>query len=162
MFLSDKAPFYFPGFSIMCVGFASVRALLHDDEYCLYFPMSVRLCSLTKQRQQNCALNLQIFMQMIAFVQSLMIRAAPPISPISSQRAGNCNLHWSLYIALEKRKVEAELLKLKLSKFYLQAVACSIRAAERCLTSVCICKRLNEAHSFIRICISISIIYNQF
>ncbi|XVE94486.1 hypothetical protein REPUB_Repub02eG0013200 [Reevesia pubescens] len=40
LFLSDRAPFYFPGFSIMCVGFAS----------------------------------------MIAFVQSLMIRAVPPIS----------------------------------------------------------------------------------
>ncbi|XVF63611.1 hypothetical protein PTKIN_Ptkin09bG0100500 [Pterospermum kingtungense] len=51
LFLSDGAPFYFPGFSIMCVGFAS----------------------------------------MIAFVQSLMIRAVPPISPISSQRVGNCN-----------------------------------------------------------------------
>ncbi|KAB2082333.1 hypothetical protein ERO13_A05G182500v2 [Gossypium hirsutum] len=48
LFLSERAPFYFPGFSIMCVGFAS----------------------------------------MIAFVQSLMIRAIPPIS---SQRVGNCN-----------------------------------------------------------------------
>ncbi|XP_022772128.1 uncharacterized protein LOC111314774 isoform X2 [Durio zibethinus] len=48
LFLSERAPFYFPGFSIMCVGFAS----------------------------------------MIAFVQSLMIRAVPPIS---SQRVGNCN-----------------------------------------------------------------------
>ncbi|XP_022751933.1 uncharacterized protein LOC111300548 isoform X2 [Durio zibethinus] len=48
LFLSERAPFYFPGFSIMCVGFAS----------------------------------------MIAFVQSLMMRA---ISPISSQRVGNCN-----------------------------------------------------------------------
>ncbi|XWS24544.1 hypothetical protein CRYUN_Cryun28dG0111900 [Craigia yunnanensis] len=48
LFLSERAPFYFPGFSIMCVGFAS----------------------------------------MIAFVQSLMIRA---IAPISSQRVGNCN-----------------------------------------------------------------------
>ncbi|XWS25955.1 hypothetical protein CRYUN_Cryun27aG0111800 [Craigia yunnanensis] len=48
LFLSETAPFYFPGFSIMCVGFAS----------------------------------------MIAFVQSLMIRA---VHPISSQRAGNCN-----------------------------------------------------------------------
>ncbi|KAG8494308.1 hypothetical protein CXB51_011611 [Gossypium anomalum] len=48
LFLSERAPFYFPGFSIMCVGFAS----------------------------------------MIAFVQSLMIRAIPLIS---SQRVGNCN-----------------------------------------------------------------------
>ncbi|KAL4334073.1 hypothetical protein GQ457_07G027340 [Hibiscus cannabinus] len=48
LFLSERAPFYFPGFSIMCVGFAS----------------------------------------MIAFVQSLMISAIPPIS---SQRAGNGN-----------------------------------------------------------------------
>ncbi|KAA3488978.1 DNA replication and repair recF [Gossypium australe] len=48
LFLSERAPFYFPGFSIMCVGFAS----------------------------------------MLAFVQSLMIRAIPPIS---SQRVGNCN-----------------------------------------------------------------------
>ncbi|GMI91366.1 hypothetical protein like AT5G42210 [Hibiscus trionum] len=48
LFLSQSAPFYFPGFSIMCVGFAS----------------------------------------MIAFVQSLMIRAIPPIS---SQRVGNGN-----------------------------------------------------------------------
>ncbi|XWS20900.1 hypothetical protein CRYUN_Cryun30bG0009100 [Craigia yunnanensis] len=48
LFLSERAPFYFPGFSIMCVGFAS----------------------------------------MIAFVQSLMIRAVPPIS---SQRVGDCN-----------------------------------------------------------------------
>ncbi|GMJ02745.1 hypothetical protein like AT5G42210 [Hibiscus trionum] len=46
LFLSDTAPFYFPGFSIMCVGFAS----------------------------------------MIAFVQSLMIRAVPPIS---SRRVGD-------------------------------------------------------------------------
>ncbi|KAK8623263.1 hypothetical protein V6N13_118151 [Hibiscus sabdariffa] len=46
LFLSDTAPFYFPGFSIMCVGFAS----------------------------------------MIAFVQSLMIRAVPPIS---GQRVGD-------------------------------------------------------------------------
>ncbi|KAE8656467.1 hypothetical protein F3Y22_tig00117000pilonHSYRG00128 [Hibiscus syriacus] len=48
MFLSERAPFYFPGFSIMCVGFAS----------------------------------------MVAFVQSLMIRAVPPIS---TQRAANGN-----------------------------------------------------------------------
>ncbi|OMP11291.1 Major facilitator superfamily, partial [Corchorus capsularis] len=48
LFLSDEAPFYFPGFSIMCVALAS----------------------------------------MVAFVQSLMIRAAPPIS---SQRTGNCD-----------------------------------------------------------------------
>ncbi|EOY15142.1 Major facilitator superfamily protein isoform 3 [Theobroma cacao] len=48
LFLSEGAPFYFPGFSIMCVGFAS----------------------------------------MIAFFQSLMIRAVPPIS---SQRVGNYN-----------------------------------------------------------------------
>ncbi|XVE69667.1 hypothetical protein DITRI_Ditri10aG0009300 [Diplodiscus trichospermus] len=48
LFLSEGAPFYFPGFSIMCVGLAS----------------------------------------MIAFIQSLMIRAVPPIS---SQRVGNCN-----------------------------------------------------------------------
>ncbi|XP_039049434.1 hippocampus abundant transcript-like protein 1 [Hibiscus syriacus] len=48
LFLSERAPFYFPGLSIMCVGFAS----------------------------------------MIAFVQSLMIRAVPPIS---TQRAGNSN-----------------------------------------------------------------------
>ncbi|XP_039055341.1 hippocampus abundant transcript-like protein 1 isoform X1 [Hibiscus syriacus] len=48
LFLSDTAPFYFPGFSIMCVGFAS----------------------------------------MIAFVQSLMIRAVPPIS---NQRVGDCH-----------------------------------------------------------------------
>ncbi|XP_039024257.1 hippocampus abundant transcript-like protein 1 [Hibiscus syriacus] len=48
LFLSDTAPFYFPGFSIMCVGFAL----------------------------------------MIAFVQSLMIRAVPPIS---SQRVGDCH-----------------------------------------------------------------------
>ncbi|XVF35899.1 hypothetical protein REPUB_Repub19eG0011400 [Reevesia pubescens] len=48
LFLSERAPFYFPGFSIMCVGFAS----------------------------------------MIAFVQSLMIRAVPPIS---SQKASSCN-----------------------------------------------------------------------
>lgn len=40
LFLSDRAPFYFPGFSIMCTGLAS----------------------------------------MIAFVQSVMIRATPPIS----------------------------------------------------------------------------------
>ncbi|XP_021902704.1 hippocampus abundant transcript-like protein 1 isoform X2 [Carica papaya] len=40
LFLSERAPFYFPGFSIMCIGFAS----------------------------------------MIAFLQSVMIRMAPPIS----------------------------------------------------------------------------------
>ncbi|XP_022769259.1 uncharacterized protein LOC111312852 isoform X1 [Durio zibethinus] len=50
LFLSEGAPFYFPGFSIMCVGFAS----------------------------------------MIAFVQSLMIRAIPPVS--TSERVGNCNM----------------------------------------------------------------------
>lgn len=50
LFLSDRAPFNFPGFSIMCIGFAS----------------------------------------MTAFIQSIMIRAAPPI-PISSQRVSNCN-----------------------------------------------------------------------
>ncbi|XP_059459637.1 uncharacterized protein LOC132189121 [Corylus avellana] len=48
LFLSDRAPFNFPGFSIMCIGFAS----------------------------------------MIAFVQSMMIRAAPPIS---SHRGSNGN-----------------------------------------------------------------------
>lgn len=48
LFLSDQAPFNFPGFSIMCIGFAS----------------------------------------MIAFVQSMTIRAAPPIS---SHRGSNCN-----------------------------------------------------------------------
>ncbi|XP_062164858.1 uncharacterized protein LOC133871418 isoform X3 [Alnus glutinosa] len=48
LFLSDRAPLNFPGFSIMCIGFAS----------------------------------------MIAFIQSLTIRAAPPIS---SHRGSNCN-----------------------------------------------------------------------
>ncbi|KAJ4700590.1 hippocampus abundant transcript-like protein 1 [Melia azedarach] len=48
LFLSDRAPFDFPGFSIMCIGFAS----------------------------------------MMAFIQSIMIRAAPPIS---SQRPSNRN-----------------------------------------------------------------------
>ncbi|KAK9270815.1 hypothetical protein L1049_026401 [Liquidambar formosana] len=47
LFLSERAPFYFPGFSILCVGFASL----------------------------------------IAFLQSIMIRAAPPIL---SQRVSNC------------------------------------------------------------------------
>ncbi|MED6179835.1 hypothetical protein PIB30_004475 [Stylosanthes scabra] len=44
LFLSEEAPFYFPGFSIMCIGLAMV----------------------------------------VAFIQSLMIRAAPPIGKISS------------------------------------------------------------------------------
>ncbi|XP_015942161.1 uncharacterized protein LOC107467549 [Arachis duranensis] len=44
LFLSEEAPFYFPGFSIMCLGLAMV----------------------------------------VAFIQSLMIRAAPPIGKISS------------------------------------------------------------------------------
>ncbi|CBI18912.3 hypothetical protein VitviT2T_026973 [Vitis vinifera] len=48
LFLSDGAPFNFPGFSIMCIGFAS----------------------------------------MIAFLQSLTIRAAPPIS---NKKVGNCS-----------------------------------------------------------------------
>ncbi|RVW96704.1 hypothetical protein CK203_020428 [Vitis vinifera] len=48
LFLSQGAPFYFPGFSIMCIGFAS----------------------------------------MIAFIQSTMIRAVPPIS---SQPTSNSN-----------------------------------------------------------------------
>ncbi|KAI3431983.1 MFS domain-containing protein [Psidium guajava] len=48
LFLSDKAPFHFPGFSIMCIGFAS----------------------------------------MIAFVQSVMMRVAPPIS---DGRVSNCH-----------------------------------------------------------------------
>lgn len=48
LFLSESAPFPFPGFSIMCVGFAV----------------------------------------MIAFIQSIMIRAAPSIS---SHRVSNCN-----------------------------------------------------------------------
>ncbi|EXB81500.1 Hippocampus abundant transcript 1 protein [Morus notabilis] len=48
LFLSDKAPFDFPGFSIMCIGFSS----------------------------------------MIAFIQSVMIRAAPAIS---NHRISNCN-----------------------------------------------------------------------
>ncbi|KAK9946871.1 hypothetical protein M0R45_012314 [Rubus argutus] len=49
LFLSERAPFNFPGFSIVCIGFAA----------------------------------------MIAFIQSVMIKAAPPISsePVSS----NCN-----------------------------------------------------------------------
>ncbi|KAE8654065.1 putative phospholipase d delta [Hibiscus syriacus] len=34
LFLSDTAPFYFPGFSIMCVGFASVRTLFDHDSLC--------------------------------------------------------------------------------------------------------------------------------
>ncbi|XP_056177145.1 uncharacterized protein LOC115669716 isoform X3 [Syzygium oleosum] len=49
LFLSDRAPFHFPGFSIMCIGFAS----------------------------------------MIAFVQSVMMRVAPPIS---DGRVSNCHL----------------------------------------------------------------------
>lgn len=48
LFLSDSAPFHFPGFSIMCVGFAS----------------------------------------MIAFIQSVMMRVAPPIS---DGRVSNCH-----------------------------------------------------------------------
>ncbi|GMN34889.1 hypothetical protein TIFTF001_004969 [Ficus carica] len=48
LFLSEKAPFDFPGFSIMCIGFSS----------------------------------------MIAFIQSMMIRAVPPIP---SRRISNCN-----------------------------------------------------------------------
>lgn len=50
LFLSDRAPFNFPGFSIMCIGFVS----------------------------------------MTAFIQSIMIRVAPPL-PVSSQRVSNCN-----------------------------------------------------------------------
>ncbi|KAF6135655.1 hypothetical protein GIB67_028226 [Kingdonia uniflora] len=48
LFLSEKAPFHFPGFSIMCIGFAV----------------------------------------MIAFVQSIMIRAAPPVS---NHKTGNAS-----------------------------------------------------------------------
>ncbi|KAK8997019.1 hypothetical protein V6N11_020511 [Hibiscus sabdariffa] len=58
LFLSDTAPFYFPGFSIMCVGFAS----------------------------------------MIAFVQSLMIRAVPPISGQRKRALSRLHLQETLIV----------------------------------------------------------------
>ena len=40
LFLSDKAPFLFPGFSLMCAAFAMVRSL-EPSEYILSFDRSV-------------------------------------------------------------------------------------------------------------------------
>ncbi|KAK3038898.1 hypothetical protein RJ639_028620 [Escallonia herrerae] len=59
LFLSESAPFHFPGFSIMCAGFVAVR-----DFVIL---------------QEICELNIDktILLQMIAFVLSIMIRTAP-------------------------------------------------------------------------------------
>ncbi|KAB1200660.1 Hippocampus abundant transcript 1 protein [Morella rubra] len=48
LFLSEAAPFHFPGFSIMCAGFAT-----------------------------TCLTSRTVFMQLIAFVQSIMIRRVP-------------------------------------------------------------------------------------
>ncbi|KAH9693568.1 Major facilitator superfamily protein [Citrus sinensis] len=82
LFLSDRAPFNFPGFSIMCIGFVSFNKV--------YIFVCINILFKRASYISRTELTRELSVQMTAFIQSIMIRVAPPL-PVSSQRVSNCN-----------------------------------------------------------------------